>query len=302
MGIFKRILSAIGWSSSDDQHDEDSGNPENLKVKIMDEENNSTLIFTGEPDMNTAIGFDGQNRMSPNMIAANSQINNDIKVAAAVGAQVKQSRQPSMAPSAPMQQPRQMPPQPMAPQQPPQQAYVNPYAARQQPPQQPYYQQAQQQPYYQQPPQHPYYQQPPQPQYPGNYAQPGEPPIDDQTPEPYHEMMLVNDVYHLYVDLPGVKKQGLGVRYVNSEIEVTGQRVSMVDVWRNKLKGNKGKKPVFESQSTVPDYLLGKFKFSFYFPLPVDEQTVKAELEESALLHVSMKLRASAGGVTVSVT
>lgn len=275
VGIFKRILSAFGWNG------EDTGNDEPVKDTRMSE-NSDTLIFgDGEPDMNTSIGFNGENRMSPSMIRANSQINNDIKVGDAIGAR-RNRQMPMSAPASPMQQPRQMPPQPMGYQQPQQQYYQQPM--RQQPQQQ-YYQQPMMQQY-----QQPMYQ--PQPEMQDDQ--------DMQSNEPFYERVLVNNTYHLYVDLPGVKKQGLSVQYVNSEVVVSGQRTSMVEVWKSKLKGNKGKKPVFEPDVNIPDYLLGKFKFSFYFPLSVDETTVKADFEDG-ILHVSMELRATATGVNVSI-
>lgn len=234
----------------------------------------STIVFDGNPDPNTAIGMDGEQRMSARMIEANSTINNDVSARHTIPGQVQRRR--PMAPSAPVQQPQMPPPQPMQYQQP--------------------YPQYQQYPAYQQP-QYPQYQQPVQQQY----AQPAQQGGDDAaSDEPYSELILVNDVYHCYFDLPGVKKSSLAVKYVNGQLEIGGTRTSKLDEWKGKLKGNKGKKPVLESQVTVPDYLFGKFKFSFYLPLPVDEDTIKADMDEG-ILHVSMQLRSSSGGVSVSV-
>ena len=122
--------------------------------------------------------------------------------------------------------------------------------------------------------------------------------VDDG--EPHYEMVLLNDTYHFYVDLPGVNKSAVDVQYIDGSVEISGVRELQSTLMKKTAKGEKGRRPTFESKITIPDYLSGKFKFSFPFPLPIDEQSITASFKDG-VLHVTMNLRASATGVKVAV-
>ena len=119
--------------------------------------------------------------------------------------------------------------------------------------------------------------------------------------EPFYEMILANNTYHFFVDLPGVDKNTVDVQYFNGAVRITGVRELQSNLMKKTLKGEKGKRPVLETQVTVPEYLTGKFEFSFDFPLPIDEDSVKGSFKDG-VLHVTMELRASTTrGVKVAI-
>lgn len=248
--------------------------------KAMD---NPSLILDPEPLGNSAIGMNGDQPLTMSAIRANSRINAEAANRVVIPGQVNAQRAPQRP--YPQQYPQQMgQPVPMT-----QPMYGQP----QYPPQQPQYQQ----PQYQQPQMQPQYQQPIEPQYQqGTDIQ-----VTQSDGEPYYEMILVNSTYHFYVDLPGVNKAGVGVKYINGKIVISGTRKLKSEEMKASLKGAKGKRPTFQSQVTVPKFLQGKFSFSFDFPLPVDETTIKADFTDG-LLHIEMELRASTSGITVAIT
>lgn len=188
---------------------------------------------------------------------------------------------------APAQMVAQPLPQPQAPQPMPQQPYY--------PPQQPYYppQGYPQQGY----PQQPYYpQQPmPMPMQPAPQA----PQMSDGFGAPFSEMYVTSDqVYECYIDLPGVPQSDLKVRVVQNSLEVSGVRKLHSDA---PSAGKKNKRiKVLAAQSSVPAYLLNHFKFTFPFAKPVDEDNVKAVLENGQL-HVTINILSSEKGVNVAV-
>ena len=119
--------------------------------------------------------------------------------------------------------------------------------------------------------------------------------------EPFYEMILLNNTYHFFVDLPGVNKSTVDVQYIDGAVEISGVRELQSTLMKKTAKGEKGRKPVFETQITVPEYLSGKFKFSFpAFNLPIDENSIDATFKDG-ILHVTMNLRPSATGVKVVV-
>lgn len=198
---------------------------------------------------------------------------------------------------APAQMVAQPLPQPQAPQPIPQQPVQPP------PPQ--YYQQPQQyyppQGYPQQGyPQQPYY----QPQMPMAPMQPvpqapQAPQMSDGFGAPFSEMYVTSDqVYECYIDLPGIPQSDLKVRVVQNSLEVSGVRKLHSDA---PSAGKKNKRiKVLAAQSSVPAYLLNHFKFTFPFAKPVDEDNVKAVLENGQL-HVTINILYSEKGVNVNI-
>lgn len=121
--------------------------------------------------------------------------------------------------------------------------------------------------------------------------------------EPYYEMIVANGKYHFYMDLPGVKKEDVAISYVNMYLVITGVRHLHSDSMAPKVKGrgNKGNKPEFEAQVTIPPFV-EKFNYQFEFPRPVDHDSFKTELEEG-VLRVTMDILGAAGpgGIQIKV-
>ncbi len=170
------------------------------------------------------------------------------------------------------------------------------------PPPQQYYQQPQ---YYQPQPQVPppgyYYPQQPMQMQPMQQMQPVQQPpqMSDGFGAPFSEMYVTSDqVYECYIDLPGVAQSDLKVRVVQNSLEVSGVRKLHSD---SPAAGKKNKRvKVLAAQSSVPAYLLNHFKFTFPFTKPVDEDNVKAKLENGQL-HVTINILSSEKGVSVAV-
>ncbi len=164
-----------------------------------------------------------------------------------------------------------------------------------------------QQPYYQpQPQQYPpagyyYPQQQPMPMQPMQQMPPVQqaPQMSDGFGAPFSEMYVTSDqVYECYIDLPGVPQSDLKVRVVQNSLEVSGVRKLHSDA---PSVGKKNKRiKVLAAQSSVPAYLLNHFKFTFPFAKPVDEDNVKAVLENGQL-HVTINILSSEKGVNVAV-
>lgn len=171
------------------------------------------------------------------------------------------------------------------------------------------------------PPQPQYYQQPyyrPQQYSPADYYYPQQQPMSmpmqpmqpmppvQQTPQmsdgfgaPFSEMYVTSDqVYECYIDLPGVAQSDLKVRVVQNSLEVSGVRKLHSD---SPSAGKKNRRiKVLAAQSSIPAYLLNHFKFTFPFAKPVDEDNVKAVLENGQL-HVTINILSSEKGVNVAV-
>ena len=295
-----------------------------------------TLIYSDEPNLSDAVYDADSGRMVGH---ASTSARADLERVARANAsmivpgQVVRQRRPAQRP---MQRPIQQQPvqQAVQPEQPateqpvpveqPQQVVQQPIH---QPQPQPVYQQpVYQQPMYQQPvyPQQ-YYQHPMPmqygyPQQPQYYQQPAQ-----QTPQqqgddeiklvqgeriaiapnfPAYEMIEVNGVYHLYIDLPGVKKSDLKMNFSGGSLYVSGHRELMCEKYRpkGKGKGNKGKKPQYEALIGVGRHLLGDFSFPFYFPKPVDtsQDSFKANMTDG-ILHIEMKVAGADTGISIGL-
>jgi HSP20 family molecular chaperone IbpA len=151
-----------------------------------------------------------------------------------------------------------------------------------------------------------YYQQPQQQQMPMAPMVPMAPiPSIPQAPQmsdgfgaPFSEMYVTSDqVYECFIDLPGVARNDLKVRVVHNSLEVSGVRKLHSE---SPASGKKKRIKVLAAQSSVPAYLLNHFKFTFPFAKPVDEDNVKADLENGQL-HVTINILSSEKGVNVSI-
>lgn len=168
-------------------------------------------------------------------------------------------------------------------------------------PQPQYYQQPYYPPQQQQYPPAGYYYPQQQPMPPMQPMQPVQqaPQMSDGFGAPFSEMYVTSDqVYECYIDLPGVPQSDLKVRVVQNSLEVSGVRKLHSDA---PSAGKKNKRiKVLAAQSSVPAYLLNHFKFTFPFAKPVDEDNVKAVLENGQL-HVTINILSSEKGVNVAV-
>lgn len=325
MGIWSKIVNLFKSKPDDDGSEERS--------MLYNVDDGPTLIYSDEPNLSDAVYDADSGRMVGH---ASTSARADLERVARANAsmivpgQVVNRQRPRrpMQRSVQPQQPAQQPQQPVQPapevapvEQPVQQVQpapqTQPQPAYQQPVyQQPMYQQPlyQQQPYYQQPqygyPQQPYYQQPMQ--QPMQQQPQGDDEIKLVQGEhiaiapnfPAYEMIEVNGVYHLFIDLPGVKKSELKMNFSGGSLYVSGHRELMCEKYRpkGKGKGNKGKKPQYEALIGVGRHLLGEFSFPFYFPKPVDTSpdSFKANLADG-ILHIEMKVAGADTGISIGL-
>lgn len=272
-------------------------------------DNGPTLIYSDEPNLSDAVYDANSGRMVGH---ASTSAKADLERVARANASMivpgqvvnhSQQRKPLQKPMQ-QQQPAQQVQRPATSEQPGQ--------LGQQPVPQPQPQPTYQQPVYQQPDyRQPYYQ---QPQY--GYQQPQQPQCDDEiklmpgervaiaSNFPAYEMIEVNGVYHLYIDLPGVKKSEVKMNFSGGSLYVSGHRELMCEKYRlkGKGKGNKGKKPQYEALIGVGRHLLGDFSFPFYFMKPVDTSpnSFKANLTDG-ILHIEMKVADADTGISIGL-
>lgn len=298
MGLFSKLKNWLFSSPSPEGDQLD--HVENGEKRMFDDENGPTLIYSDEPNLADRVTTqDGRGHFSAS--AVNAATNREI-------ARISQT---NLVPGQVVNhgnRPRQMPPQPYPPQQqvpqyPPPQGYPQQYPQQYQQPYPPQYQPQYQQPEYYQAPQQPAQNIPVQQVDPDAGA--GQESNDVVPLFPNYEQILVNDTYHLYVDLPGVKKEDLKLSFVGGQLIVGGHRdlkSAMYNTKGAKSKGSRGKKPNYEAMIGVRSYLLGDFQFPFYFPKPVDTspESFKASMEDG-ILHVEMKIAAVANGISLAV-
>lgn len=328
MSVFTKLLNLFGFGKKPDSHD--AHGSEEMPTIFQDTLDVDGL--TGMPLGGVSYGGDNNGpRMGWNETLKNSRINQDYADTFVIPGQVNARRPNMQQPMQPMQYPQGYPQQQQGYPQQQQMQYPQGY------PQQPGFQQYPQQAAM--PPQQMRYAQPqPQPQLTPQQiqqmqmqqqqirmaqqqqaqaaqmqqqqaqapapqqVQPAETQqVGTEDGEPFYEMILLNNTYHFFVDLPGVNKSTVDVQYIDGAVEISGVRELQSTLMKKTAKGEKGRKPVFETQITVPEYLSGKFKFSFpAFNLPIDENSIDATFKDG-ILHVTMNLRPSATGVKVVV-
>ncbi len=198
----------------------------------------------------------------------------------------------------------------MAQQPPPNQQFAGNYALQQPPPNgyaQPV-QPVQQPPYYQQQPVQ--MAAPPPPQ--------GTPvPIQGVAPqqgsttyleEPFSELAMTDDLCHVIVDLPGVRKEDTKVVLTqNNEIAITFTRKTFVsklsaelrNAKKNASAGKSRAKTKVVSQVNIPDYILGTHTVIYPIPRPVDDDNMKCTFENGQV-HVVLPFRTPPEGKTIS--
>lgn len=262
---------------------------------------NDTLIFTGQPDYNSVIGQTGEgDRISPQIIqqmaeeTARISANNPVpgqRMPRGRGVGVNTQQMPPAAPIAP--------PQPGYGQQPANYGQLAPGYAPQPQPQPMSYQP-------QQPPQGmniPIGQAPqPQPQ-----PQPMQAPMG-MLAEPFSELVITDTECHLFVDLPGIPKENIGIKLTqNNEVAVTFHRDTHVSLMSaeakpTQKKGGKKKKEAtkWAAQVNIPDYLLGDHTVVYSIMKPVDENRISCSFDLGQL-HVVLGFRTPLEGKSISI-
>ncbi len=127
--------------------------------------------------------------------------------------------------------------------------------------------------------------------------------------EPFSELVLTDTECHLFVDLPGIPKENIGIKLTqNNEVAVTFKRdthVSQMSVDAAKQpskKGGKKKKdaPKWAAQVNIPEYLLGEHTVVYSIMKPVDENRVSCSFELGQL-HVVLGFRTPLEGKSISI-
>jgi Molecular chaperone (small heat shock protein) len=120
---------------------------------------------------------------------------------------------------------------------------------------------------------------------------------------PPYEMLMYDDRYEIYVDLPGVSPENLNVEYSNDgSLVVSGTRESYATGRepKDQATGKKKQKKAIQRISTVPKCQLGKFSFEFPLKKMVDETNIKAELD-NGILHVTLLHRIKGEKVRIAL-
>lgn len=305
MGILSRIKKFVTGESQEDEWELEGDKETDEMPYYNDYDEAPTVIYSDSPQMPQEIkGGGNPDRLNNATMREVARINaqNPIPGQVVSPQQRRMNRQPAGAPrrfaGAPRQrQQQQFAQQQLAQQQ--QQQWQQQEWERQQweQQQQEQDQQMQQQAFYQQ--QQAYYQQAPQVETKNKDIERA----PAQFGEPYYEMIVANGKYHFYVDLPGVKPSDIAVSYVNMNLVITGKRQLHSNQMAPKVKGkgNKGKKPDFAAQVTIPPFA-ENFNYSFYFPRVVDQNSFKSSLADG-VLHIEMDIlgESGPGGVQISI-
>ena len=123
---------------------------------------------------------------------------------------------------------------------------------------------------------------------------------------PYSEMASVEDAYHLWVDLAGIRKENMRVSYANGSLTISGTRESNVDVLRFELSDNeivkpKSKRdPIIQESTSVPSFLMGDFSFTYPFKKLIDETAIKAAFNDG-VLYVTMPHRIVGDEIAIAI-
>lgn len=117
---------------------------------------------------------------------------------------------------------------------------------------------------------------------------------------PPTEMAMVDGEYHVFVDLPGVSKEDLKILYDNGTLTIEGRRETSVDNLKKELKSAKLRKNIKEATSTVPNFLMGKFSYKYYFKRLVDETNISAKYTDG-ILHVTLPHRSKGEQIQIAL-
>ena len=117
---------------------------------------------------------------------------------------------------------------------------------------------------------------------------------------PPTEIILLSDTYHMYVDLAGVRKDSLKMNFNDNMLTITGKRPSMIEEYKNSVKGKSKKNAVLGSTNTVPQFMLGSFSYKYPFKKSVDNTGIKADFNEG-ILHIILPLIGKGDSVEIPI-
>lgn len=311
MGLLKKLKELVVGKEPDDEWNIEGDKEADEMNGYYDDDNGPTILYSDNPQIQEIRTQDGgYARGNPGMIndinmRETQRINNSVLIPGQVvdRGRAQQRRAPQgprrIAPQqemAPQQAPRMAQPQQAEAQQRYQQQQWQRQQWEEQQRQQEFERQQQEQEFYSQ--QQMYYQQQEKDSLPDSIQR-----VPVPYGEPYSEMAVANGKYHFWLDLPGVNPEDISVSYVNMELWISGKRkLKSVEMMpKAKGRGNKGKRPEFDAQITIPQFV-ENFDYRFPFPRPVDQDSIESDLSQG-ILHVEMTiLDASApAGVQIKV-
>jgi HSP20 family molecular chaperone IbpA len=118
---------------------------------------------------------------------------------------------------------------------------------------------------------------------------------------PPTEVVMVEGAYHLYVDLPGVKKESLNIVFDDSTLVISGERESSVEILKKSLKKPHQKKdPILQAKSTIAKELLQRFEFKYPFKKRIEESEMQATLDHG-ILHITLPHRFKGEQINVPI-
>ena len=117
---------------------------------------------------------------------------------------------------------------------------------------------------------------------------------------PPTEIILLSDTYHMYVDLAGVKKDSLKMNFNDNQLTISGKRPSMIEEYKNSVKGKAKKNAVLGSTNTIPPFMLGSFSYKYPFKKSVDNSGIKAEFNEG-ILHIILPLIGKGDSIEIPI-
>ena len=126
--------------------------------------------------------------------------------------------------------------------------------------------------------------------------------------EPFSELVITDTECHLFVDLPGIPKENIGIKLTqNNEVAVTFKRETHVSIMSaeaktTQKKGSKKKKDAtkWAAQVNIPEYLLGEHTVVYSIMKPVDENRISCSFDLGQL-HVVLGFRTPLEGKSIVI-
>lgn len=298
MGLLKKLKELVVGKEPDDEWNIEGDKEADEMNGYYDDDNGPTILYSDNPQIQEIRTQDGgYARGNPGMIndinmRETQRINNSVLIPGQVVDRGRGRQRPvqqgprRIAPQqemAPQQAPRMTQPQQAEAQQRYQQQQWQRQQWEEQQRQQEFERQQQEQEFYSQ--QQMYYQQQGKDSLPDSIQR-----VPVPYGEPYSEMAVANGKYHFWLDLPGVNPEDISVSYVNMELWISGKRQlkSLAMMPKTRSRGNKGKRPEFDAQITIPQFV-ENFDYRFPFPRPVDQDSIESDLSQG-ILHVEMTI------------
>jgi HSP20 family molecular chaperone IbpA len=120
---------------------------------------------------------------------------------------------------------------------------------------------------------------------------------------PPTEMAMVEDEYHIFLDLAGVKKNKVNIKFSNGSLYISGKRESNIELLRKSIRKktrNNRKDPILTESSTVPESFMDEFEYKFPFKKMIDETNINAVFEDG-ILHITLPHRVKGDEVSIAI-